>query len=127
MPTIRSEKRGKVVSQVLYEEKIDKSYSILDVEIRNDEITFCETWGGPKIKNDFGDFDVEWFVTISGQQHAIFIKKLCKKANVPVIEITDNQKIVDLISIEFGNQASSITPLKNWLEQENISYQFDQW
>ena len=98
MPTIRSEKRGKVVSQVLYEEKIDKSYSILDVEIRNDEITFCETWGGPKIKNDFGDFDVEWFVTISGQQHAIFIKKLCKKANVPVIEITDNQKIVDLIS-----------------------------
>jgi hypothetical protein len=83
--------------------------------------------GEPKIKDDFGDFDVEWFVTISGQQRTQFIQKLCKKANVPGIKNTDNQKIVDLIALEFGKQASSITPLKNWLEQEGIDYKFDNW
>ena len=88
---------------------------------------FAKPGEAPEIEKDWGDFDQEWFVTISGQQRTRFIKKLSKKAKVPIIEKTDNQKIVDLIAIEFGKQASSITPLKNWLEQENITYQFDQW
>lgn len=115
------------IYRVLYKDSNEKSYSILDAKVSDNKISFCETWGGPKIEDDFGDFDVEWFVTISGWNRTRFIKKLCRRAKVPVIEKTENQAIVDLIEREFGNQASSITPLKNWLDKVWISYQFDRW